>query len=83
MHHGLIAWLIIGGLAGFLAGKVTRGAGFGVLADIVLGIVGAYVGGRLFDLLGMAPSRGFIGSIVTAFVGSVVILFVVRLFARD
>jgi uncharacterized membrane protein YeaQ/YmgE (transglycosylase-associated protein family) len=79
----LIAWLVIGGLAGFLAGKVMRGAGFGVLIDIVLGIVGAFVGGHLFGLLGMPPSDGLIGSIVTAFVGSVVVLVVVRLFSSD
>jgi uncharacterized membrane protein YeaQ/YmgE (transglycosylase-associated protein family) len=62
---------------------VTRGAGFGLLADIVLGIVGAFIGGRLFRLLGFAAGHGWIGSIVTAFVGAVAVLLVVRLFSRD
>ncbi len=83
MGHGLIAWLIIGGIAGFLAGKVTRGAGFGVLADILLGIVGAVIGGHLFGLFGISAGTGWIGSIFTAFVGAVVLLWVVRLVSRN
>jgi uncharacterized membrane protein YeaQ/YmgE (transglycosylase-associated protein family) len=82
MEHGLIAWLIIGAVAGFLAGKVMRGAGFGLLADIALGIVGAFVGGHVFRLVGLAPGHGMIGSIITAFIGAVAVLLVVRLFSR-
>jgi len=83
MAHGLIAWLIIGAIAGFLAGKVIRGAGFGLLADILLGIVGAVIGGHLFGLFGVSAGSGWIGSIFTAFVGAVVLLLLVRLISRN
>ncbi|GGX91519.1 hypothetical protein GCM10007160_18630 [Litchfieldella qijiaojingensis] len=73
---GLILWLIIGGLAGWIAGNVMRGGGFGILGNIGVGIVGALVGGFLFSLLGL-QSGGFIGSLVTATVGAVVLLWVI------
>lgn len=73
---GLILWLIIGGLAGWIAGNIMRGGGFGVLGNIGVGIVGAVIGGFLFSLLGLSSS-GFLGSLVTATVGAVVLLWVV------
>lgn len=73
---GLIFWLIIGGLAGWIAGNIMRGGGFGILGNIAVGIVGALVGGFLFSLLGLS-SNGTIGSLVTATVGAVVLLWVV------
>jgi uncharacterized membrane protein YeaQ/YmgE (transglycosylase-associated protein family) len=73
---GFIAWLIIGGLAGWIAGNIMRGGGFGVLVNIGVGVVGALVGGFLFSLLGL-QAGGFIGSLVTATVGAVVLLWVI------
>ncbi|MDN3556360.1 GlsB/YeaQ/YmgE family stress response membrane protein [Halomonas maura] len=73
---GIIAWLIIGGLAGWIAGHIMRGGGFGLLGNIGVGVVGAVVGGGLFNLLGL-QAGGFIGSLVTAVVGAVVLLWVI------
>lgn len=73
---GIIAWLIIGGLAGWIAGHIMRGGGFGILGNIGVGVVGAVVGGFLFGLLGL-ESGGFVGSLVTAIVGAVVLLWVI------
>ena len=83
MDHGLIAWLIIGAGAGFLAGKVVKGGGYGLVIDIILGIVGAFIGGWLFGMLGISLGGGMIGSIITAVVGAVALLFVVRLVKRE
>ena len=77
--HGIIWWIVVGLIAGWLAGKVMKGGGFGVLMDIVLGIVGAIVGGWVFGLLGMFQGAGLIGSIFVAFVGAVILLWLVRL----
>jgi uncharacterized membrane protein YeaQ/YmgE (transglycosylase-associated protein family) len=78
---GFIWWLIIGGIAGWLAGVVMKGGGFGVIVDIILGIVGAFVGGWVFGLLGL-HFGGILGSLVTAFIGAVILLFLVRLIKR-
>ncbi len=72
-----IWFLIIGIVAGWLAGKLTRGHGFGLVGDLVIGILGALIGGFLFSLLGVT-SYGLVGSLVTATVGAVVLLWVVR-----
>jgi uncharacterized membrane protein YeaQ/YmgE (transglycosylase-associated protein family) len=82
MTHGILAWLLIGAIAGWLAGGVMRGGGFGLLADIAIGIVGAFVGGWLSGVLGISLGGGLIASIVTATLGAIVLLFVVRLFRR-
>ncbi|RQT76142.1 GlsB/YeaQ/YmgE family stress response membrane protein [Burkholderia cepacia] len=79
--HGLIVWLIIGAVAGWLAGVLVKGGGFGLLIDIVVGIVGAVIGGWLAGLLGIGFS-GILGSIVIAVLGAVILLFVIRLFNR-
>lgn len=73
---GVILWLIIGGLAGWIAGNIMRGGGFGIFGNIGVGIVGALIGGGLFRLLGLYSS-GIIGSLVTATVGAVVLLWIV------
>ncbi len=70
-------FLIIGVVAGWLAGKLTHGRGFGLIGDLVVGILGALVGGFLFGLLGVV-SFGLLGSLITATVGAVVLLWVVR-----
>ena len=64
MTHGILAWLIIGAVAGWLAGLVMKGSGFGLLVDIVVGIVGAFIGGWLSGLLGISLGGGLIASIV-------------------
>jgi uncharacterized membrane protein YeaQ/YmgE (transglycosylase-associated protein family) len=70
-------FLIIGVAAGWLAGKLTRGRGFGLLGDLVIGILGALVGGFIFQFLGIV-SLGRIGALVTATVGAVMLLWLVR-----
>ncbi|RYY10834.1 MAG: GlsB/YeaQ/YmgE family stress response membrane protein [Alphaproteobacteria bacterium] len=73
---GIIAWLVLGLIAGFIASKIVNNSGQGVLFDILLGIVGAVVGGFLFSFFGAAPVTGFnIYSMVVAVVGSVVVLW--------
>ena len=75
---GIIAWLVVGLIAGWLAGLVMKGGGYGILGDIVMGIVGALVGGFLFGLLMPGSSAGLLGSIVVAFIGAVVFIAIVR-----
>ncbi|MEW6585456.1 MAG: GlsB/YeaQ/YmgE family stress response membrane protein [Nitrospirota bacterium] len=72
-----IWFLIIGIAAGWLAGKLTRGRGFGLIGDLVVGIIGAIVGGFIFRLLGVT-SFGVIGSLVTATVGALILLWLIR-----
>ena len=82
MQHGIIAWLIIGAIAGWLAGLLVKGGGFGLIVDIIVGIVGAFIGGWLAGLLGIHIGGGMISSIITAIVGAVILLFIIRLFRR-
>ncbi|CAD6517578.1 GlsB/YeaQ/YmgE family stress response membrane protein [Paraburkholderia sabiae] len=82
MEHGIIAWLIIGCIAGWLASVLVAGSGFGVIIDIVVGIAGAFIGGWLSGALHISLGSGFIGSIITAVIGAVILLFVIRLFRR-
>jgi uncharacterized membrane protein YeaQ/YmgE (transglycosylase-associated protein family) len=82
MEHGIIAWLIIGAIAGWLAGVLVKGGGFGLIVDIIVGIVGAFVGGWLSDVLHISLGGGWIGSIITAVIGAVILLFIVRLIKR-
>ena len=73
----LILFLIIGGVAGWLGGLIMKGRGFGVLANIGIGIVGSFIGGLVFSLLGLA-ARGAVGELVTATVGAVLLLAIVN-----
>ena len=77
----LVVFLVIGAIAGWLAGVVMKGGGFGLIGDIVVGIVGAVVGGWLFGVFGITAG-GFVGAIITAFVGACVLLFVIRLIKK-
>ena len=70
----LVIWIVVGGIAGLLADAVVGSARVGLLEAIVVGILGAFVGGWLFGLLGVFPAAGILGSILTAFVGAVVLL---------
>ena len=76
----LIAWLIVGLIAGWVAGTITRGRGFGCLVNVILGLVGAVIGGWIFTKLGI-PTWGFWGSLAAAIVGAVVLVAIARLFA--
>jgi uncharacterized membrane protein YeaQ/YmgE (transglycosylase-associated protein family) len=75
---GIIAWLVVGLIAGWLAGLVMKGGGYGVVGDIVIGIVGAFVGGFVFSLITGGGTAGFWGSIAVAFVGAVILIAIVR-----
>jgi uncharacterized membrane protein YeaQ/YmgE (transglycosylase-associated protein family) len=76
----LIWEIVIGILAGFLAGKIMRGKGYGVLLDLLLGIVGSVVGGFVFSLLGLYASS-VIGTLVVATAGAVILIYLVRRFS--
>ena len=78
---GWFYFLIIGGIAGWLAGKITRGTGFGLFGDIIVGVIGALIGGFLFGLAGLA-SFSLLGSLLTATVGAIVFLFLARMLKR-
>jgi uncharacterized membrane protein YeaQ/YmgE (transglycosylase-associated protein family) len=78
-----ILWFIlIGIVAGWLAGLVVRGRGLGIIADLVVGVIGALIGGYLFSYLGISIGGGF-GALITATVGAILLLCVVQLFRRS
>ena len=79
----LITWLIVGLIAGVLASLVMGGTGYGIIGDIVIGIAGAFIVGWLFTMVGVAvPLGGIAGTILVAFIGAVVLLFIIRLVKR-
>ena len=80
--HTLIAWLIIGAIAGWLAGTFVKGGGFGLLGDIVVGIIGAFIGGWLAGVLHIHVGSGWISAILTAAVGAVLLLILLRAVRR-
>ncbi len=76
-------WFIIVGLiAGWLAGVIMKGGGFGVIGDIVVGIVGALIGGWLFSSMGVSSGGGLLGSIIVALIGAIILIFLLRLIKR-
>ena len=79
---GFVVWIVVGLIAGWLAGLVMKGGGYGIMVDIVLGILGGIVGGWVFGLLGIWPGGGMIGSIIVAFVGAVILVGITRLLKR-
>jgi uncharacterized membrane protein YeaQ/YmgE (transglycosylase-associated protein family) len=76
---GILGWIIIGGIAGALASRLVEGGGFGCLGDIIVGIVGALLGGLLAHILNIDSSAGLLGSFLLALVGAVVLLVILRL----
>ncbi|MCO4820983.1 MAG: GlsB/YeaQ/YmgE family stress response membrane protein [Flavobacteriaceae bacterium] len=78
----LLYVLLIGAIAGWLAGKIMKGGGFGLLLNIVLGIVGGFVGNWLFGVLNINLMEGVIGDVLTGGIGAVVVLFVAGLFKK-
>jgi uncharacterized membrane protein YeaQ/YmgE (transglycosylase-associated protein family) len=79
---GLLAWIIVGLIAGWLAGQVMKGGGYGILVDTILGILGGVLGGWIFGLLGIWQGRSMVGSIIVAFVGAVILVGITRLLKR-
>lgn len=79
---GFVAWIVVGLVAGWLAGQLMKGGGYGVVVDIILGLLGGVVGGWLFGLLGLSSSGGMIGSIVVAFIGAVILVGITRVLKR-
>lgn len=80
IRGGLIWWIIIGLLAGWIAGHLTRGRGFGCIVDVILGLIGAVIGGWIFTKIGVG-GYGFWWSLAAATVGAVVLVAIARLFA--
>ncbi|MGQ0741415.1 MAG: GlsB/YeaQ/YmgE family stress response membrane protein [Alphaproteobacteria bacterium] len=78
----LLIWLVVGAIAGWLASTIVRGGGMGLVADIVVGIVGAFIGGWLLPQVGLVIGGGIIGVIATATIGAIILLLIVRLIKR-
>jgi uncharacterized membrane protein YeaQ/YmgE (transglycosylase-associated protein family) len=78
----IIIWLIVGAIAGWLAGQVVRGGGFGLVGDIIVGIIGAVIAGWLLPRLGIVIGTGIIAAIIDAFIGAVILLIILRLVKR-
>ena len=78
----LLIWLIVGAIAGWIAGAVVRGGGFGLVGDIVVGIVGAFIAGWLFPEPGIALAAGIVGTIIEAANGAIILLLIVRRIRR-
>ena len=77
----LVWFLVIGSIAGWLAGKIMRGSGFGLLGDLLVGIAGAFVGGMLFRALGIA-TYSLVGSLVSATIGAIILIWLIRVLRR-
>jgi uncharacterized membrane protein YeaQ/YmgE (transglycosylase-associated protein family) len=78
----LVIWLVIGAIAGWLAGQIMKGGGFGLVGDIIVGIIGSVVAGWLLPRVGLYIGGGFIAEIINSVIGAVILLFVVRLVKR-
>ena len=81
MGHGIIWWIVVGLIAGWAAGKIMKGGGYGVIADIILGILGAIVGGWVVGHLGIGGG-GLTRSILVAILGAVILIWITRLIKR-
>jgi len=76
-------WFILIGIAsGFLAGRIMKGGGFGLVINLIVGIVGAIIGGWVFGLLGLNIGGGIIGSLVTSVIGAIILLLIISLFKK-
>ena len=80
--EGLIIWLVIGAVAGWLAGQIIKGYGFGLVGNIVVGIIGALIAGWLLPRIGFALGGSIIADIINAVIGAVILLFVIGLFKK-
>lgn len=79
---GLLAWLLVGLIAGFLASALMRGGGYGLVGDIIIGIVGAFIGGLLMDVLAPGTAFGFGGTILVALIGACILIAILRAISR-
>jgi uncharacterized membrane protein YeaQ/YmgE (transglycosylase-associated protein family) len=79
---GILAWLIVGLLAGWIAGIVTRGQGFGCITNVVIGVIGAFIGGLILAVLNVDGTAGFLESLAIATLGSVILLAIANLARR-
>jgi uncharacterized membrane protein YeaQ/YmgE (transglycosylase-associated protein family) len=77
-----IWFIVVGLIAGWLAGQLVKGGGFGVVGDIVVGVIGALLGGWLFGAMGIWPGGGLIGAIIVATIGAIILIFIIRLIKR-
>jgi uncharacterized membrane protein YeaQ/YmgE (transglycosylase-associated protein family) len=82
LMNNFVWFILIGLIAGWLAGQLMKGGGFGVVGDIVVGIVGALLGGFLFSSLGVSAGGGLLGAIIVATIGAVLLIFILRLVKR-
>ena len=80
--ESIIVWLIVGAIAGWLAGMVVKGGGFGLIGDIIVGIIGAVIAGWLLPYLNINIGGGIIAAIIDAFIGAVILLIILRLVKR-
>lgn len=80
--QSIIVWLIVGAIAGWLAGQVVKGGGFGLIGDIIVGIIGAVIAGWLLPQIGIVIGGGLIAAIINAFIGAVILLIILRLLKR-
>lgn len=78
----LLWFLLVGLIAGWLAGQVMKGGGYGLVGDMIVGVIGALLGGWLFGRLGIGVGYGLIGSIIVAFIGALILIFLLRLLRR-
>ena len=78
----IVIWLAIGAIAGWLAGQLIRGGGYGLIGDIVVGIIGAVIAGYLLPLVGIHLGAGFVRSVINAFIGACLLLTALRLVRR-
>ncbi|MEK6248755.1 MAG: GlsB/YeaQ/YmgE family stress response membrane protein [Planctomycetales bacterium] len=81
--ESIFIFLLIGAVAGWLAGLLMKGAGFGLLGNIVVGIVGAFVAGLILPAIGLTMGGGIVGSIISATIGAVILLLIIRLVKRS
>ena len=79
----LLVFLIVGAVAGWLAGQIVKGGGYGLIGDIIVGIVGAYIAGFLFPRLGISLGAGIVGEIISAAIGAIILLAVIRAVKRN
>ena len=80
--QSIIIWLIVGAIAGWLAGMVVKGGGYGLVGDIIVGIIGALIAGWLLPQRGIIIGGGIIAAIINAFIGAVILLIILRLVKR-
>jgi uncharacterized membrane protein YeaQ/YmgE (transglycosylase-associated protein family) len=80
--EGIVIWLIVGAIAGWLAGMVVKGGGYGLIGDIIVGIVGGLIAGWLLPRIGIVIGSGIIAQIIDAFIGAVILLIILRLVSR-